>query len=213
MEQIDLAIVEDDPVIKESLETLFEMNRAIQLKNVAGSVEDFIAVFDKFKSDDIGMVLLDIGLPGMSGLKGISIIKEKFPNADIVMFTTFEEEEKIFEALCKGATSYISKRTSLMKLTEALFTIKRGGSYMSPSIARKVVQFFAPKPKVESSSLLTSRQLEIVDKIVEGLSYKMVADNLSISIETVRYHIKKIYKLLHINSKGELIKKSLDGEL
>ena len=213
MEQIKLAVVEDDPVIKESLETLFNMNRAIDLKIAAGSVELFMDAFEKLNAEDIGMVLLDIGLPGMSGLDGIAKIKTKFPEVDIVMFTTFEEEDKIFKALCNGACSYITKRTSLMKLTEALFTIHRGGSYMSPSIARKVVQYFAPKPKVETKSTLTTRQREIVDLIVEGLSYKMVADKLSISIETVRDHIKKIYRTLHINSKGELIKKSLDGSI
>ena len=213
MEQIKLAVVEDDPVIKESLETLFNMNRAIDLKIAAGSVELFMDAFEKLNAEDIGMVLLDIGLPGMSGLDGIAKIKTKFPEVVIVMFTTFEEEDKIFKALCNGACSYITKRTSLMKLTEALFTIHRGGSYMSPSIARKVVQYFAPKPKVETKSTLTTRQREIVDLIVEGLSYKMVADKLSISIETVRDHIKKIYRTLHINSKGELIKKSLDGSI
>ena len=189
------------------------MNRAIDLKIAAGSVELFMDAFEKLNAEDIGMVLLDIGLPGMSGLDGIAKIKTKFPEVDIVMFTTFEEEDKIFKALCNGACSYITKRTSLMKLTEALFTIHRGGSYMSPSIARKVVQYFAPKPKVETKSTLTTRQREIVDLIVEGLSYKMVADKLSISIETVRDHIKKIYRTLHINSKGELIKKSLDGSI
>jgi len=213
MEQINLAVVEDDPVIRESLETLFEMNRAVDLKIAAGSVELFMASFERFKSNDVGMVLLDIGLPGMSGLDGIKKIKEKFPEADIVMFTTFEEEEKIFKALCNGACSYITKRTSLMKLTEALFTIHRGGSYMSPSIARKVVQYFAPKPKSKNDSVLTDRQKQIVENIVDGLSYKMVADKLSISIETVRDHIKKIYRTLHINSKAELIRKSLDGDI
>ena len=213
MEQINLAIVEDDPVIRESLETLFGMNRAVDLKISAESVELFMDAFERFKTEEVGMVLLDIGLPGMSGLEGIKKIKAKFPEADIVMFTSFEEEEKIFKALCSGACSYITKRTSLMKLTEALFTIHRGGSYMSPSIARKVVQYFAPKPKTANKSMLTDRQREIVDNIVAGLSYKMVANKLSISIETVRDHIKKIYRALHINSKAELIKRSLDGNI
>ena len=213
MEQINLAIVEDDPIIKESLETLFESNRAVALQSSCTSVESFMERFDNFKDTDINMVLLDVGLPGMSGIDGILKIKEKFPEADIVMFTTFEEEEKIFKALCNGACSYISKRTSLARLTEALFIIHRGGSYMSPTIARKVVQHFAPKPVEKEKTILTNRQLEIVDNIVEGLSYKMVADKLSISIETVRDHIKKIYRTLHINSKAELIKRSLDGGL
>ncbi len=213
MEQINLAIVEDDPVIKESLESLFQMNKAINLKSSVTSVESFRDNFDNFKPTDVNMVLLDVGLPGMSGIEGIPIVKKKFPDADVVMFTTYEEEEKIFNALCNGACSYITKRTSLSKLTEALFTVYRGGSYMSPSIARKVVQHFSPKPKIVKETMLTQRQQEIVDSIVEGLSYKMVADKLSISIDTVRDHIKKIYRMLHINSKGELIRRSLDGSI
>jgi DNA-binding NarL/FixJ family response regulator len=128
------------------------------------------------------------------------------------MLTTFEEEDKIFKALCAGAVSYISKRTPLTKIEEAIFTIFRGGSYMSPSIARKVISHFNPKPK-NTKTQLTSRQSQIVQGIVDGLSYKMIADKHIISIDTVRDHIKKIYRLLEINSKSELIKKSLDEDL
>lgn len=211
MQNIKLIVVEDDPVIKESLETLFEANPLIDLKGVYVSVEAFIDDFGNHNSEDIGIVLLDIGLPGMSGVDGIIPIKEQFPEVDVVMFTTYEEEEKVFAALCNGACSYISKRSSLKNLTDALHIIHRGGSYMSPSIARKVVSHFAPKPKKVKESPLTSRQQQIVECIVDGLSYKMVAQQLNISIETVRDHIKKIYRCLHINSKGELIRRSYEG--
>lgn len=214
MSEIILAIVEDDPIVKESLHQFFEAAPLINFTATYLSVEDFLEHLDQELNTGINMVLLDIQLPGMSGLEGIAPIKSKLPNADIVMFTTYEEEEKIFDALCKGAISYISKRTSLAKLLDALLIIGRGGSYMSPSIARKVVQYFIPKKEVVKESVkLTTRQVEIVDSIVDGLSYKMVAEKLGISIETVRDHIKKIYKLLHINSKGELIRKKLEGDI
>lgn len=207
---IQLAFVEDDPVIHKSLQTLFETHLEIDLVLHVYTVEDFMEGFEKLQSK-IDILLLDIGLPGKSGLEGIPLIKQQIPDVDIVMFTTYEEDDKIFKALCLGACSYITKRTSLKQLIEAIFIIHRGGSYMSPSIARKVVQHFVAKPK--KKSILTDRQQEIVNCIVNGLSYQKIGDQLHISIETVRSHIKKIYRELQINNKADLIRKSLEGEI
>lgn len=212
MENINLCLIEDEPVIRESLQSYLGVNPAISINLVATSVEDFLEQVTKSIRLDINLVLLDIGLPGMSGLQGIRHIRQKFPEADIVMLTTFEEEEKIFKALCAGACSYISKRTSLVKIQEALFVVHRGGSYMSPSIARKIAGHFMPKAAKEGD-ILTPRQHQIVDALVDGLSYKMIADKLEISIDTVRDHIKRIYRSLEVNSKAEVIRKSLLGEI
>ena len=157
------------------------------------------------------MLLLDIGLPGMSGLEALPKIKEKFPKTEVIMLTTYEEDENIFDALCNGASSYISKRTPLLKVMDALHVIHNGGSYMSPSIAKKVIQFFI-KPKKETIAL-SDRQGEIVQLLVQGLSYKEIAAHCFISMNTVRTHIKRIYTLLEINSKPQLIKKYNDGEI
>jgi DNA-binding NarL/FixJ family response regulator len=211
MEQINLAIIEDDPLIRESLEGYLGANTAISINVVAGSVEDFLEK-TKVLPPSVNIILLDIGLPGMSGLEGIRHIRLVFPEADIIMLTTFEEDDKIFKALCAGACSYISKRTSLVHIQEALFVVRRGGSYMSPSIARKVAQHFMPKER-KAEDLLSPRQKQIVDGIVEGYSYKMIADKLSISLDTVRDHIKRIYRALEVNSKAEIIRKSLEGEI
>ncbi len=211
MESINLAIVEDDPVVKESLEAFLGINPSINIVFIETSVEDYLEKVKAAVNPKIDVMLLDIGLPGMTGLEGIRPIKTLLPEVDIIMLTTFEESDKIFKALCAGAVSYLTKRTPLTKIQEAIFTIFRGGSYMSPSIARKVVDYFAPKEKTASN--LTPRQLQIVQGVVEGLSYKMIADKYMISINSVRDHIKKIYKALQINSKGELIKKSLDGDI
>ena len=186
-------------------------DRNIELQYVVNSVEAFLSELRATQKPKVDVLLLDIGLPGMSGLEGIRPIKRLVPNADVVMLTTYEEEDKIFKALCAGAVSYLTKRTPLAKIQEAIFTIHRGGSYMSPSIARKVVEYFVPKKKIEHQ--LTDRQQQIIQGVVDGLSYKLIADKYMISIDTVRDHIKKIYKALQINSKGELIKKSMDGEI
>ena len=119
---------------------------------------------------------------------------------DIIMLTTFEDNDSIYKALCAGACSYLSKKTPLKKIKEAIEVVHKGGSYMSPSIARKVVNTFAPKQN--KSNLLTPRQKDIVAGIVDGKSYKMIANDLFVSIDTVRTHIKNIYKTLEINSKA-----------
>lgn len=213
MENIRLAIIEDDLVIRESLEAYLGAHPALQFSVVAGSVEDFFELVEKpARPPQIDLLLLDIGLPGMSGIEGIRHIRQKYPDTDIVMLTTFEEDDKIFKSLCSGACSYIAKRTPLATIQEAVFTIHRGGSFMSPSIARKVVQHFMPKARKEED-ILSPRQKQIVEGLVDGLSYKLIADKLSISIDTVRDHIKHIYRTLEVNSKAEVIRKALEGEI
>ncbi len=212
MENINLAIIEDDKTIRNSLVDYLGRNTSIKINYAKESVESFLDKIKNRPEVDLDILLLDIGLPGMSGLEGIRHIKSHLPKINIIMLSTFEEEDKIFKALCAGAVSYISKRTSLTKIEDALFTIYRGGSYMSPSIARKVISHFNPKPK-NNDTALSSRQIQIIDAIVDGLSYKMIADKYLISINTVRDHIKKIYRTLQINSKAELIKKSNDKQI
>ncbi|MBK9491334.1 MAG: response regulator transcription factor [Haliscomenobacter sp.] len=213
MEKINLAIVEDDPLIRESLENFLTEHPSVKIRLIAKSMEEFLAaITDAASRPALDLMLMDIELPGMSGIQGIYHIKQKYPELDIVMLTTFEEEEKIFNSLCAGACSYISKRTPLATIREAIFTVHRGGSYMSPSIARKIAQHFMPKERKEGE-LLSARQKEIVQGIVDGLSYKMIADKLDISIDTVRDHIKRIYRALEVNSKAEVIRKSLEGEI
>ncbi len=213
MENIHLAIVEDDTVIRESLESYLSAHPALQFSIVANSVEDFLEkATNSIRPAKIDVMLLDIGLPGMSGIEGIRHIRQKFPDTDIVMLTTFEEDDKIFKSLCSGACSYISKRTPLPTIQEAIFTVHRGGSFMSPSIARKIAQHFMPKKRKEDD-LLSPRQQQIVEGLVDGLSYTLIADKLSISIDTVRDHIKHIYRTLEVNSKAEVIRKALEARL
>jgi len=209
MEGIKMAIVEDDEVVRQSLHAYFRANPQFEVVETAASVEAFLTALKADYRMLPDIVLLDIQLPGMSGIQGIPLIRDARPDADIIMLTTFEDSEKIFAALCAGACSYLSKQSSLVNIREAVLTVSRGGSYMSPGIARKVVEHFAPKPK-DRDPLLTERQQEIVQCIVDGLSYKMIADRLQISHDTVRTHIMHIYRALNINSKGELIRKMLD---
>ncbi len=210
MSLIKLAIVEDDHLVQDSLNTFFEAQDHVRCLHLSSSVEDFLKT-EKASEDHIDVILLDINLLGMSGIEGIPLIMDQCPNTDIVMLTTFEDNESIFKALCAGACSYLSKKTPLKKILEAVEVVYKGGSYMSPSIARKIVNQYAKKRS--KLSVLTDRQQDIVKGIVDGKSYKMIADDLFVSIDTVRSHIKNIYKALNINSKAELIRKSYDDDL
>lgn len=201
-----LSIIEDDFRIRRTLKLFIESKSNIEIISEHDRVESFLT--EKISPD---LLLLDIGLPGMSGIEGLPKIKEKHPDLDVIMLTTYEESEIIFEALCAGACSYISKRTSMAKIVEALHIVSNGGSYMSPTIAKKVTSFFLKKPKQKVK--LTERQTEIVKHIIDGLSYTEIAETCFISVNTVRTHIKKIYKLLEVGSKLDLMKKYIDGEI
>ena len=207
------AIVEDDSDIRLGVQRYLQMQKDISCPIAEESVENF---FYKAESKLAGfdIIIMDIELPGMSGIEGIKIIKEKAPEIDIVMFTIFDDHDKIFRSLCAGASGYLLKNTPLPEICEALKQIKNGGAPMSPQIAKKTLDFFTQnnKPK-EQKSLLSDRENEIVIGLVDGLTYKLIADRMHISIETVRYHIKNIYQKLHVNCKAEVISKSLRGEI
>lgn len=210
MNPIRLAIIEDEVLIQESLKTFFDTIAHIVCLTVASSVEDFLKQIPKLEIlPDV--LLLDINLLGMTGIEGIPLLLNEMPEIDIIMLTTFEDNDSIFKALCAGACSYLSKKTPLKKIQEVVEVVHNGGSYMSPSIARKIVNHYAPRSSKES--VLSPRENDVVKGIVAGKSYKMIADDLFVSINTIRTHIKNIYKTLGINSKAELIKRSYDNKL
>lgn len=208
MKEIRLAIIEDDELTRSSLKDFFGKQPEVQFLGSFFSVESFLA--EIFLNEGPTIILLDINLIGMSGLQGIPLIREKYPDLDIIMLTASDDSEDIYYALSSGAVSYISKTSGLQTIRDGVVTVSRGGAYMSPMIARKVIAHFEPKT-IQRLESLTSRQEEIVQGLVDGLSYKMIADKLDITLETVRDHIKKIYKKLEVNSKAEVIRKKMDG--
>lgn len=211
MERVKLAIIEDAKHVRGNLVEFFQGVDEIILTRVAGSVEDFLdGLANDVNVPDV--ILSDINLPGMSGIEGIKYIKEIFSNVDIIMLTVFNDSSRIFKSLCAGATGYALKTTSMPELLRAVLEIKAGGSYMSPSIARKVVEHFAPV-KRQKEDVLSVRETQVIHALTEGLSYKLIADRLSISIDTVRTHIKNIYRKLHVNSKAEILNKAFRGEI
>lgn len=208
---ISVAIIEDDEDIREGIQKYLNKQPSFSCRLAEESVEEFL--LHKLEDAAPDVILMDIGLPGMSGIDGIKLIKQKDPDIDIVMLTIYHDSHKIFEALRAGASGYLLKNTPLAEIKEAIEQLQAGGAPMSPQIARKVIEHFNPANKPEPESPLTAKEKEIVVGLVDGLSYKMIGDRMSISVETVRFHIKNIYQKLHVHSKAEVITKSLRGEI
>jgi len=208
----NVAIVEDNEKIRNLIQKFLNKDDEIKCPVAVESVEKLFKFLDKGEVPDV--ILMDIELPGMSGIDGMKLIKNRFPDVEIIILTVYHDSHKIFDSLCAGASGYLLKHTSLPEIKEAINVLLQGGSPMSPQIARKVINYFSQdSPKKETSTDLTPREQEIVVGLVDGLSYKMIADRLDISIDTVRAHIRNIYKKLHVNSKAEVIAKSLKGEI
>jgi len=208
---INIAIVEDDSFIRESLQEFITTQENMRCVAAKGSVESFLYGLNEDNKPDI--ILMDIGLPGMSGISGIKLIKEKYPGINILMLTIYNDSHRIFQSLCAGASGYLLKNTPFSEIKEAIEIIHNGGSSMSPQIARKVIDYFHSDKTGQVVSPLTIKEKEIVMCLVDGMSYKMIADKENISIETVRSHIKNIYKKLHVHNKAGVIRKSLKGEI
>ncbi|MEM6769414.1 MAG: response regulator transcription factor [Bacteroidota bacterium] len=211
---IHLGIIEDEPIMLASVEECFDASRDVNVELAATSVEEFL---EGIPSDSqLNTLLLDIMLPGMNGIVGIPRLLDRFPELDIIMLTNSDDSDNIFRALQAGAFGYISKkRMNPNIIRDAVYTVHRGGSYMSPSIARQVVAFHNQqrRKKVDPETQLTPRQLDIVQGLVDNLSYREIGERLGISIETVRDHIKNIYRKLRVNSKMEVVHKKLKGEI
>jgi DNA-binding NarL/FixJ family response regulator len=204
-----LALIEDDALVRSNLAAFFSEQEGLNCVIDSGSIEDFFERAQKIKELDI--VLTDIGLPGMTGIEAIPLIRKKFPEASIIIISVYTDSDRIFKALCAGAVGYLQKDTPTNEILDCINIISKGGSAMSPNIARKVVEYFAPKRTYNEP--LTAKEQQVVTAMVDGLSYKMIASRLGITLETVRQHIKNIYRKLHVNSKGEVIVKSLKGEI
>lgn len=208
---ISTAIIEDIKEIRIPIKEFLCDQEEILCNTSAGSVEEFFENYDKEIPPDV--LLLDIGLPGISGLTAIQNIKEKLPKTEIIMLTVHEEAEIIFRALKSGASGYLLKSTKLSEIKNAVIEVSKGGAPMSPLIARKVIKYFDEAKSSKNENILSEREKQVVDFIVDGLSMKMIAANLNVTVDTIKYHCKNIYKKLQINSKGELISKSFRGEI
>jgi DNA-binding NarL/FixJ family response regulator len=200
---IRLAIVEDQPQTREGLAMLLRGTEGCRVLGAFGSMEDALAALGSETPD---VALLDIELPGMSGIEGVKRLKQRFPSIQILMLTVFADNDHVFEAICAGASGYLLKDTPPERLTEAVRELVAGGAPMSPEIARKVVGMFSRvAPPRKEDHKLSPREVDLLKLLAEGHSYKTAAKALSISIDTVRFHIRNIYDKLHVHSKSEAV--------
>ncbi len=200
-------IVEDDPEIRSSFTMIVDSSQKFTVVNGYSNCEDAIKHLHTDKPD---IVLMDVELPGgMNGIKGTKIIKEKSPNSDIIMVTVYEDSEMVYEALKSGASGYITKSANYMELLSALDEITKGGAPMSSKIARMVIDNFHLNPNTP----LTKRETEILQLISEGKTYTQISEELFISKETSKTHIKNIYSKLQVRSKSEAIARANQDKL
>lgn len=210
-----VAIFDDNKNIRESITLLLKTVPGLE---VVGSFSHVLDCLDDVRECKPDIVLMDIEMPGMTGIEAVKLIKKELPHVQILMQTVFEDDDRVFDSICAGASGYILKNHLNTKLVESIMELQYGGSPMSPSIARKVLSKLQQIPQhVKQEEApdyhLTPREKEVLACIVEGLSYKMIGDRLHISYETVRSHIKKIYEKLHVASLTEAVAKAINQRI
>jgi DNA-binding NarL/FixJ family response regulator len=208
---IRVAVVEDNAELREGLARLIDGGSSTGCVGVYGRCEELLAALTGIRPD---VIVMDIGLPGMSGIEGVAMIKSVSPATEILMVTVYEDEENIFQAIRAGASGYLLKKSLPGRLLEAIAEVHAGGAPITASIARKVLAAFKGNPLSSSpESSLSLREKEILSALVNGQSYKMIADSCFISIDTVRSHIKSIYGKLRVHSKSEAVAAALKNRL
>ena len=204
---IKVSIIEDDDWIRENLASQLAQTSEFLCAGCYRDGEEALNQIPKAAPD---VILMDINLPKMSGIECVRKLKPLVPPAQILMLTVYEDSDKIFNSLLAGASGYLLKRTPQAEIFEAIAEVHRGNSPMSGHIARKVVQYFNQRGSAETQlEKLSKREREVLDHLAQGIPYKEIADVLSLSIDTVRMHIKGIYSKLHVHSRGEAVAKYL----
>lgn len=209
--ELKVGIIEDQPRIREGLRSLIDGTDGYRCVGAFGSMEDALTHLSR---DLPEVMLVDIGLPGMSGIDGTRQLTALHPGISILMLTVYEDDRRIFDALCAGACGYLLKKTPPARLLESLKEAVGGGSPMSPEVARRVVALFrGVRPPEKADYQLTPHETRILGLLVEGHNYKTAADELNVSINTIRFHMRSIYDKLQVHSKSEAVSKALRNRL
>jgi DNA-binding NarL/FixJ family response regulator len=209
--EVRACIIEDRREIREGLAMLIEATEGFHCTGRFRSMEEALA---RIGDDLPDVALVDIGLPGMSGIEGIRILAEKYPSLQMLMLTVYDDDDRIFEALCAGATGYLLKKTPPARILECLREAATGGSPMSPEVARRVVTVFRKvRPAGGSESDLTPHETRVLGLLVEGHNYKTAAAELGVSYNTSAFHVKHIYQKLQVHSKSEAVARALKNGL
>jgi len=212
MKDIRVCIFEDNTPLRESLFDLVDASEGFVCVGAFANCEDVVSKITPIKPD---VILMDIEMPVVSGIEAVRMVKEKFPEVKILMETIFDDNDKIFHSICNGAEGYILKNTPPEEILDSIKEIYEGGAPMTPAIAVKVLRMFKHNlaSEKDDSFRLTTREKEILKCLVDGMSYKMIADSCFISVTTVHGHIKNIYEKLHVHSKSEAVAKAIKGRI
>ena len=207
MEPIKVAVIEDQRGMRESLEALIGGAGGYRCTGAFRCMEEALAQPWHELPD---VILLDIGLPGMSGIEGLPVLRERCPGTPLVVFSVYDDDERIFDALCNGACGYLLKGTEPAELLKSLRDVVNGGAPMSPQVARKVITLFSTfRPPFRVSHGLTPHELRVLGLLVQGHSYTTAAAQLGVSFHAIAFHVKHIYEKLHVHSKSEAVAKAL----
>ena len=207
---VKVAIIEDQRTIREGLAALIDGTDGFRCTGRYGSMEEALKQIGQKTEDAPDVALLDIGLPGMSGIEGIGLLRERYPAMPVLMLTVYDDDDRIFKAICAGARGYLLKKTPPARLLEGLREVVGGGAPMSPEVARRVLelfQLFHPPDHVDYQ--LTPHELRLLKLLVEGHNYKTAAKEVGTSVNTVSFHMKNIYEKLEVHSKSEAVAKAL----
>jgi DNA-binding NarL/FixJ family response regulator len=213
-ETTQIAIVEDDRATQEALRLLIDDTEGLRCAGVYGSAEQALRGLGPQIEPPPDVLLLDINLPGMTGSDAVRLFHEQHPGMAILMLTLYDDEERIFESLCNGARGYLLKNTPPAKLLDAIREVRGEGAPLSPEIAHKVVRLFREfKPREKLEADLTRLEVRLLSLLADGFSYQAAADEMRVSINTVRNYIRSIYEKLHVHSKSEAVSKALKAGL
>ncbi|MEO6405794.1 MAG: response regulator transcription factor [Ferruginibacter sp.] len=202
MAPISICLVEDLKEVREGITSLLSFDERFEVLATFADAEKAVTELPAWQPD---IVVMDINLPGMNGIECIKKVKDKCPKTQFIMFTIYEDDEKVFEALEAGASGYLLKKTPFAKISESLLELHSGGSPMSTQIARKVINRLRNKETTGNIDILSTRENEVLQQLAKGFLYKEIAERLSISTGTVRQHIHNIYEKLHVQNRTEAI--------
>jgi DNA-binding NarL/FixJ family response regulator len=204
---IKTAVIEDQRDIREGLQVLINGSEGYRCTGAYRTMEEALA---KIAHDIPHVILLDIGLPGMSGIDGIPFLQKLAPQSVVVMLTVYDDDERIFDAVCAGASGYLLKKTPPVRLLESLREAVNGGAPMSPEVARRVLRLFREvRPPATPAHDLTPHELRLLRLLSEGYNYKTAAAELGVSVNTIGFHMKHVYGKLHVHSKSEAVAEAL----
>ncbi len=207
---LTVALIEDEKEVRSGLSYILNHTDGFRCLETYRSGEEALANL----AEPPDVLLCDIGLPGMSGIEAVRRLKERFPALPIIMLTVYRDDEKIFDSICAGASGYILKKAPPQRILDAIVEVHEGGAPMSSEIAVKVLTAFRSfAPQKQTDYQLSKREEEILQELVEGNSYKTIADHLNISVHTVRFHLRSIYEKLHVHSKSQAVAKALKNRL